>query len=280
MVPAQELLEVQGARVPKLGFGTWQITGPACREAVRDALELGYRHLDTARVYENEAEVGAALRESGVGREEVFLTTKVWMDDAAPRPLQASAEASLRDLGTDYVDLLLLHWPNPGVPIEQTLAAMAALGEQGRIRHAGVSNFPPGHLRRAIEAAGQVGLRLFCDQVEHHPLLGQDELLRLAAEHELMITAYAPFGHGAVLEEPVLAAIGEAHGKSVAQVALRWLLDQPLVSAVPKAASHENRAANLDVFDFELSEEERARIGALPKDQREFDPGWAPDWDD
>ena len=261
--------------MPRLGFGTWQIVGRDCVEAVRDALELGYRHVDTARAYDNEAEVGRAIRESGIPREEIFLTTKVWMDDAEPSRVRASAEASLRDLGSDYVDLLLLHWPNPDVPVERTLEAMLELVERGAVRHAGVSNFPPGHLRRALDAGP-----VFCDQVEYHALLGQRELLEIAAEQDLMITAYAPFGHGAVLREPALAEIGRAHGKSPAQVALRWLLDQPRVSTIPKAASHRNRAANLEVWDFGLSDDERERIDALPKDQREFDPGWAPDWRD
>jgi 2,5-diketo-D-gluconate reductase B len=270
---AQTTLEVQGTTVPRLGFGTWQIVGPECVTAVRDALEIGYRHVDTARAYDNEREVGAGLVASGVAREEVFLTTKVWMDDAEPERVRASASASLRDLGTDYVDLLLLHWPARGVPIERTLAAMAELRDAGRVRHFGVSNFPAGLLRRALAAAP-----VFCDQVEYHPFLGQEEILALAADHDFMVTAYAPLAHGAMLGDPVLSEIGTAHGKTAAQVALRWLIYQPRVAAVPKAASHANRVANFDIWDFELSAEERARIDTLPKDRREFDPAWAPDW--
>jgi 2,5-diketo-D-gluconate reductase B len=266
-------LEVQGTQVPRLGFGTWQIVGPECVTAVRDALEMGYRHVDTARAYDNEREVGAGLAAAGVPREDVFLTTKVWMDDAAPDRVRASAESSLRDLAVDYVDLLLLHWPQPRVPVERTLEAMMALRDAGAVRHIGVSNFPAGLLRRAVDVAP-----VFCNQVEYHPYLGQDEILALAEEHDFMVTAYAPLGHGAVPDDPVLEEIGAAHGKTGAQVALRWLVDQPRVTTVPKAASHENRAANFDIWDFELSHDERERIDSLPKDRREFDPAWAPDW--
>jgi 2,5-diketo-D-gluconate reductase B len=269
----QATVEIQGTRVPKLGFGTWQITGRACEEAVLDALEIGYRHVDTARAYDNEREVGAGLRASGQPRDEIFLTTKVWMEDVEPGRLRASAEASLRDLRTDYVDLLLIHWPNPAVPLERSLQSMVALREEGKIRHFGVSNFPPRLLEQAVATAP-----VFCDQVEYHPLLGQPDLLRLADAHDLLITAYAPFGHGGVLSEPVLREIGAAHGKTAAQVALRWLVDQPRVAAIPKAGSHAHRVANFDIWDFPLSAEERARIDDLPKDRREFDPAWAPDW--
>lgn len=267
------VLAVKGTDVPRLGFGTWQITGDDAEVAVRDALELGYHHIDTARAYGNEREVGVGLRSSGVDREAVFLTTKVWFDDAEPSRFRASAEASLRDLGTDYVDLLLLHWPNPDVPLEASLQAMADLKERGLAREIGVSNFPAGLLRRAL-----TDTPLFCLQVEFHPFLGQDELLGIAAEHDLMLTAYAPLAHGKVFGDPVLEEIAEAHGTGPAQIALRWLLDHPRVCVVPKAASHRNRVANLDVWSVELGDEERQRIDRLPKDQRRFDPEWAPDW--
>ncbi len=270
-----ETVSAQGAEVPKIGFGTWQINGRECTEAVRDALELGYRHVDTAAAYDNEREVGRAIAESGVDREEIWLTTKVWMDDVSRDRLRASAENSLRDLGTGYVDLLLIHWPNQSVPIEETMRAMTALRERGRIRHIGVSNYTPRLLEEALGHAP-----ILCNQVEYHVGLGQERLLALAEERDLVIAAYAPFAHGEIFEEPVLQEIGEAHDKSAGQVALRWLIEQDRVVAIPKAASHENRVANLDVFDFELTGEERARIDALPKDQRRFDTSWAPDWED
>ena len=274
MTDSNETIEVQGTRLPRLGFGTWQITGPAAAEAVQDALEIGYRHIDTARMYGNEEEVGDGLRDSGVDRSEIFLTTKVWMDDFEPSRLATAAEDSLRNLGTDYLDLLLLHWPNPEVPLERTLGALEELREAGRIRHLGVSNFPAGLLAAALEHAP-----VFTDQVEYHPFLDQTPLLELARDREVVVTAYSPLAHGRVPGDPTLTEIGEAHGKTAGQVALRWLLDQPLVNPIPKASSHERRVENFEVFDFELSDDERARIDALPKDVRTANPAWAPDWD-
>jgi 2,5-diketo-D-gluconate reductase B len=270
-----DTVSAQGAEVPKLGFGTWQINGPDCVEAVRDALELGYRHIDTAAAYDNEREVRRGIAESGVDREEIWLTTKVWMDDLTRDRVQASTENSLRDLGTDYVDLLLIHWPNRSVPIEETMRAMVALRERGKVRHLGVSNFTPRLLAEALEHAP-----ILCNQVEYHVGLGQDRLLAMVDEHDMVLEAYAPFAHGEILDEPVLREIGEAHGKSPGQVALRWLIEQERVVTIPKASSHENRAANIDVFDFELTDEERGRLDALPKDRRRFDTSWAPDWED
>ena len=267
-------IEVQGTRVPRVGFGTWQITGPDATEAVRDALEIGYRQIDTARAYENEREVGRGIADSGVPRDEIFLTTKIFIDDFEPDRLKRAAEDSLQQLGTDHLDLLLLHWPNPDVPLEATLGAMAELREDGRIRQLGVSNFPAGYLRRALEIAP-----VFCDQVEYHPFLGQDQLLELAREREVLVTAYSPLAHGRVPDDATLSRIGERYGKTAGQVALRWLLDQPGVSPIPKASSHDRRLENFEVLDFELTDDERAEIDALPKDVRTADPPWAPDWD-
>ena len=269
------VVEARGRRVPKIGFGTFLMSGRSVKRAVADALAIGYRHIDTAAAYENEREVGRAIARSGVDRGDIWLTTKVWMDDLEPAPLRASAERSLRLLGTDHVDLLLIHWPSRDVPLERSLDAMAGLREQARTREIGVSNFPAGLFRQALETAP-----VFCNQVEYHPFLEQDAVLGLCDEHDAMLTAYAPLAAGGVPGHPVLEEVGRAHGKTAAQVALRWLIEQPRVVAIPKASSHDRRAENLDVFDFQLSDEERARIDALPKDQREFDPGWAPDWSD
>jgi 2,5-diketo-D-gluconate reductase B len=255
---SQTSLHIQGTTIPAIGFGTWQLTGEECVEGVRDALELGYRHIDTARMYGNEREVGEGLRAAGVPREEIFLTTKVWRDDAPPARVRPSCEASLTDLGLDDVDLLLLHWPNRAVPVGDTLEAMEVLRDEGLVRHFGVSNFPPRMLRDALDLAA-----VFCDQVEMHPFLGQDELVEIAVENDLLFTAYSPLGHGRATDDPTLAQIGAAHGKSPGQVALRWVLDHPNTCAIPKASSRERRAENLDVFDFELTDEERARIDAL-----------------
>jgi len=266
-------VEVQGTPVPQLGFGTWLITGPEAAEAVRDALAIGYRQIDTARAYENEREVGRGIADSGVARDEIFLTTKVPFDEAAADQVERAAEESLERLGVDRLDLILLHWPNGHVPLEETLGALNRLREDGRTRLIGVSNFPAGLLRQALELAP-----IFCNQVEYHPFLDQERLLDLARERDVLVTAYSPLAHGRVPGDETLTGIGRAHGKTAGQVALRWLLDQDHVSPIPKASSHERRVENFDVFDCERTAEERAEIDALPKDVRTADPPWAPDW--
>jgi 2,5-diketo-D-gluconate reductase B len=270
----ESFVEVRGVRVPALGFGTWQVTGRDAEEGVRDALEIGYRQIDTARMYGNEREVGRGIAASGVPREEIFLTTKAWLEDAPADRIVAAGEDSLRNLGVDYVDLLLLHWPSPNVPIADTIEGMTRLRDAGKIREFGLSNAPAGLLREALEHGP-----VFCDQVEYHPLLGQDRLLELAREREVLITAYSPLAHGRVLDEPTLLRIGEAHGVSAGLVALRWLLDQPGVSPIPKASSHARRLENWGALELQLTDAERSEIDALRKDLRTADPGFAPDWD-
>jgi 2,5-diketo-D-gluconate reductase B len=268
-------LTVQGVEIPKLGLGTWQLTGAACEEAVADALALGYRHVDTARMYGNEAEVGRAIAAAGIGRDELFVTTKLLPSELGAAGVRRQLDGSLSDLRLDHVDLLLIHWPaTDGTPLAETLGAMREAQDQGAARHLGVSNFPSAMVRQALELAPIV-----CDQVEYHPYLGQRELLALARERDLMITAYSPLAQGAVLRDPTIRRIAEAHGRTPAQVVLRWLLDQPQVAAVPKAAGHEHRAANLDVFSFELSDDERGAIAGLQRGRRTIDPSFAPDWD-
>jgi 2,5-diketo-D-gluconate reductase B len=274
MSNGDEAVEVQGTRVPVLGFGTWLIEGADATEAVRDALAIGYRQIDTARAYGNEREVGRGIADSGVAREEIFLTTKVPHDEASADEVQRDCEQSLERLGVDYLDLLLLHWPSPDVPLEETLKALTALRADGRIRSLGVSNFPAGLLKQALDMAP-----VFCNQVEYHPFLDQSRLLELARANDVLITAYSPLAHGKVPDDETLNRIGQAHDKTAGQVALRWLLDQDHVSPIPKASSHERRVENFEVFDFELSAEERAEIDGLPKDVRTADPPWAPNWD-
>jgi 2,5-diketo-D-gluconate reductase B len=274
MSNGDEAVEVQGMRVPVLGFGTWLIEGADATEAVRDALAIGYRQIDTARAYGNEREVGRGIADSGVAREEIFLTTKVPHDEASADDVQRDCEQSLERLGVDYLDLLLLHWPSPDVPLEETLKALTALRADGRIRSLGVSNFPAGLLKQALDMAP-----VFCNQVEYHPFLDQSRLLELARANDVLITAYSPLAHGKVPDDETLNRIGQAHDKTAGQVALRWLLDQDHVSPIPKASSHERRVENFEVFDFELSAEERAEIDGLPKDVRTADPPWAPNWD-
>lgn len=265
---------VQGVEVPKLGYGTWLVEGRDAYDGVLDALALGYRHVDTARAYGNEAEIGRALADSGVPREEVWLTTKVWRDDARAGDLERVFEQQLADLRVERVDLLLLHWP-ADAPLAETLGAMTALREQGLARQIGVSNFPSRLLEQALGLAP-----IFANQVEYHPYLPQGPVMHLCLEHDLLLDAYSPFAHGLVHRDPVLGEIGARYGKSAGQVALRWLLDQPNVAALPKASSRERRAENVDVFDFDLTDEERGRIAALSeRHHRTADPPWAPAWD-
>ncbi len=273
-ITADMTLTVQDVTIPKLGLGTWQITGSDCVVAVRDALEFGYEHIDTARAYGNEVQVAQGLHDCGRNRDEVFITTKLWRDDLSAVGVHDQLEHSLRDLRTEYVDLLLIHWPDPDVPLAHTLDAMREAQEAGRVRHLGVANFPSAQLREALEHAP-----LICNQVEYHPYLGQPQVLELARERDLAVTAYSPLAQGEALRDPVIQEIAATHDRTPAQIVLRWLLDQPNVAAIPKASSHEHRVANLAVFDFELRDEDRGRIAGLERGHRAIDPAWAPDWD-
>ncbi|PSP77340.1 aldehyde oxidoreductase [Halobacteriales archaeon QS_1_68_20] len=256
-----EYAEAGGARIPKLGLGTWQNTDPEqCTESVRTALEVGYRHVDTAQIYENEAAVGEGIAAADVDREEVFLTTKVWRSNLRRGDLQASVRESLDRLGVDYVDLLLAHWPHPRVPVEETLGAMAELREEGLVEHLGVSNFTRSQLREAVEA---VDAPVVADQVLYHPYKDQSDLLAFCADRGVALTAYSPLARAAVLDDDVLARIGRRYDKSAPQVALRWLLQQDGVVAIPKATSRGHIEANFEVFDFELTDAEMAEIHDL-----------------
>jgi 2,5-diketo-D-gluconate reductase B len=260
--------------LPKLGFGTWRLSGRECSDGVADALAAGYRHVDTARTYGNEGEVGQGLRSSGVDRAEIWLTTKVWPDDLEPDRVRASLERSLRELGTDYVDLYMIHWPNPRVPLADTLEAMTALRDEGRTREMGVSNFTSAQFRQALDLAP-----VLANQVEYHPFLDQSAVLDVCRERDAELTAYRPLYKGEALENPVIGEIAAAHGATPAQVTLAWLVGQDRVSAVPKASSPERRRENLGALELELTAEERARIDALPKDRRAVETQWSPDWD-
>ena len=259
---------VRGVEVPRLGLGTWRLTGDDCREAVGTALELGYRHIDTAQVYRNERQVGDALGASDVPREEVFLATKLGPGRSYDDVLRTTEE-SLARLGTDYIDLLLIHWPNgrpPGAPPnplssapdhEETLRAMNELVDRGTVRHIGVSNFDIDLLDAARESSDAPVLT---DQVQYHPFWNQRELLDYCRIHDVLLTAYSPLGHGGVLDDAVLERIGRRYGKTPAQVALRWLVQQEQVATIPKATSREHLEANMAAFDFELTETEMREI--------------------
>ncbi len=269
-------LDVKGAHVPALGLGTWQMSGRTCYDAVRQAIELGYRHIDTAQIYGNEAEVGRAIRDSGIARGDLFVTTKVAPGNLAGAKVRRSTEESLRRLGLDQLDLLLIHWPTGEAPLGETLDALAALRQAGKTRFIGVSNFTVALLKEAVEA---IGADLLCNQVEYHPFLSQRLVMAAVRHYGMMLTAYTPLARGGAERDRTLTAIGRKYGKSPAQVALRWLLDQDGVAAIPKAASRAHAAANIDIFDFALSAEDRAAIDALRGSHRVVDPGWGPRWD-
>ena len=259
--------------IPSLGLGTWDLRGADCVRAVREALDIGYRHLDTAQMYENEREVGRGLSESGVDREQVFVTTKLWLDNLTRKAVPSSFEESLKRLATEYVNLLLIHWPNAEVPLEETLEAMDRLRESGKARAIGVSNFPTALWTRALEMAP-----VPVNQVEFHPFLDQSALMGFARGRELQIVAYRPIAQGKVAEEAAIVEVARAHERTPVQVALRWLVQQG-VSAIPKSSRRGHLEENFRIFDFTLSDEEMERISALGRGLRLVDRGWATDWD-
>jgi 2,5-diketo-D-gluconate reductase B len=253
-------VEVDGIELPVLGFGTFELSGETCQSAVNSAIESGYRHVDTAEYYGNEEAVGRAIRESSVDREEVFLTTKVWRSNLRHDDLVAAAEASRNRLGVEYVDLLLVHWPHPRVPVRETLGAMDELVERGVTRHVGVSNFTRTQLSEAQSIAGS---RVVTDQVLYHPYKDQRDLREYCVETDTVLTAYSPLARGSVLGDDTLGRIGERYGKTPAQVALRWLVQQPNVAAIPRSSSPAHIAENADIFDFELTGKEMQEIHDL-----------------
>ena len=253
-----EYVTVQDTEVPALGLGTWRMRGPTCRRAVATALELGYRHIDTAQAYGNERQVGAALAQSAVAREELFLTTKLGSSNRDHDSVLASTRESLRKLDTDFVDLLLIHQPNTRTPLEETIGAMDELVADGLVNHIGVSNFGVKRLHAAREHATAP---ILTNQVQYHPFWDQTRLLDYCQIHDLMLTAYSPLAHGGAVSDDLLEEVGARYGKTPAQVALRWLVQQDNVSTVPKSTSPAHLESNLGIFDFELTEAEMRAIG-------------------
>ena len=255
-----------GVAIPQLGFGTWQIPQPEAEARVWEALEAGYRHVDTAQMYGNERGVGAAVTASGLGRDEVFVTTKLNNNRHEPAAAVASLDESLRQLGLEYVDLFLIHWPLPTTRLDYTAtwAAMVAMLESGKTRAIGVSNFQPDHLTRIIDATGVVPA---VNQVEIHPYLRQDALRATDARLGIATEAWSPLAQGAVFDDPTLAALAEEVGRSVSQVVLRWHVQRGDV-VFPKASSPERIAQNFDLFDFALTDQQMARIDALDAGRR------------
>jgi diketogulonate reductase-like aldo/keto reductase len=270
-------LHVHNIDIPVLGLGTWRLSGQACYQAVAAALACGYRHLDTASAYGNEVEVGSAVRDSRLRRSDLFVTTKIWRDDLNKAALLRSAEQSLARLGLDYVDLLLIHWPNAEIPLGETMAALADAKRQALTRSIGVSNFPAALLEQAWQVTSEP---LVANQSEYHPRLDQQVLLAACRRHKMAFTSYCPLGRGQLFFDPVITGIAASHRKTPAQVILRWHIQQPGVTAVPKSATPARIAENLQIFDFELSDFEMSAILALRRaNARTVNPAWAPAWD-
>ena len=247
-----------GVEIPAIGFGTWQLDGPDAQRMTEAALAIGYRHIDTAYIYRNEREVGAGIRAAGLPETEVFLTTKIWTDSFADGDLQRAAEGSVDRLGR-VPDLLLLHWPKPQPPLAETMRALNDARARGFTRNIGLSNFTSAQMEEAQRLSEAP---ILTNQVEYHPFLTQRRLLETARRLGSSITAWSPLAQGKVADDPTLAAIAQAHGKTPGQVALRWLLQQDVI-AIPRTTKEHRARENFGVFDFELSEPEMARVSAL-----------------
>lgn len=274
-ISAIPTLNVHGAAIPQIGLGTWQLHDADLARAIETALDAGYRHFDTAARYENETGVGAALRAGGLARDSYFLTTKVWYTELAAPALLASAQASLDRLGMDAVDLLLIHWPSPDVPLAETIGALCEAQDRGYARHIGLSNFPAALMEQALACAGRP---LVANQCEYHPRIDQSALINACRAHGMGFVSYAPIGSGHLLSEPEIAKIAARHGKSPAQIMLRWHLQQG-VAAIPRSRNPDRIRENIAITDFTLSGDEMARISGLARpDGRIFDPEWVIGW--
>ena len=269
-------LQTQGISLPRLGLGTFRMQGDACRAAVESALTLGYRHIDTAEMYGNEEAIGAAIAASRLARGDLHVTTKVWNENLAPDAIRRSFEASLKKLRLDQVDLYLVHWPARSMNLPAMFETLLRLKEEGRTRAIGVANFNIALLKTVVE---EIKAPIACNQVEYHVMLDQTPLRKYLAAKSIPLVAYCPLAQGRVASDATLMAIGHKHGASAAQVALKWLLDQDGVAAIPKASRSESQKANLGALNVGLDDEDLNAIAGLPKDRRCVNPGFAPVWD-
>jgi 2,5-diketo-D-gluconate reductase B len=271
-----EQLQTQGINLPRLGLGTYRMQGDACRAAVESALALGYRHIDTAEMYGNEEAVGAAIADAGVPRKDLHVTTKVWNENLAPDAMRRAFDTSLKKLRLDRIDLYLVHWPAPKMNLPAMFETLMKLKQEGRTRAIGVANFNVALLKKVIE---EIKAPIACNQVEYHVMLDQTALRKYMTAKSLPLVAYCPLAQGRAASNETLIAIGKKHGSTPAQVALKWLLDQDGVAAIPKASRAESQRANLGALNIGLDDEDRQAIANLPKDRRCVSPGFAPAWD-
>jgi 2,5-diketo-D-gluconate reductase B len=271
-----EHLQTQGISLPRLGLGTFRMQGDVCRAAVESALALGYRHIDTAEMYGNEEAIGAAIAASGIARGDLHVTTKVWHENLAPDAIRSAFDASLKKLRLDHVDLYLVHWPSKNMNLPAIFETLLKLQAEGRTRAIGVANFNVALLKTVVE---EIKAPIACNQIEYHVMLDQTKVAKYLAAKSIPLVAYCPLAQGKVSSDETLAAIGRKHGASAAQVALKWLLDQDGVAAIPKASRRESQQANLDALKLTLDDADRKAIAPLPKDRRCVNPGFAPAWD-
>src|SRR3954467_12966148 len=269
-------LQGGGISLPRLGLGTFRMQDETCRAAVESALGLGYRHLDTAEMYGNEEAIGAAIAVSGVARKDLHVTTKVWNENLAPDAIRRAYDASLKKLRLDHVDLYLVHWPSKAADWGAVFETLMTLKQEGRTRAIGVANFTTALLKIAVE---DIKAPIACNQIEYHAMLDQSKVLAYLKAKSIPLVAYCPLAQGRIASDGVLAEIGARHNATAAQVALKWLLDQDGVAAIPKAARRESQQANLDALKITLDDADRNKIAALPKDRRCVNPGFAPAWD-
>ena len=271
-----ESLKTQGISLPRLGLGTYRLQGDACRAAVESALGLGYRHIDTAEMYGNEDAIGPAIAASGIARKDLHVTTKVWNENLAPDAIRKAFDTSLKKLKLDHVDLYLVHWPSPDMNLPAVLETLMKLKDEGRTRAIGVANFNIALLKQAVE---EIKAPIACNQIEYHVMLDQTPIRKYMATKSIPLVAYCPLAQGRAASNETLMAIGNKHNASAAQVALKWLLDQDGVAAIPKASRAESQQANLGALNVKLDDADRKAIAALPKDQRFVKPGFSPVWD-
>jgi 2,5-diketo-D-gluconate reductase B len=271
-----EHLQTQGISLPRLGLGTFRMQGDVCRAAVESALALGYRHIDTAEMYGNEDAIGAAIANSRVARKDLHVTTKVWNENLAPDAMRRAFDTSLKKLRLDQVDLYLVHWPAPKMNLTSMFETLMKLKQEGRTRAIGVANFNVALLKTVLE---EIKAPIACNQVEYHVMLDQTPLRKYMAAKSLPLVAYCPLAQGRAASDETLAAIGRKHGATAAQVALKWLLDQDDVVAIPKATRGESQKSNLDALNVGLDDEDLKAIAGLPKNQRFVNPGFSPVWD-
>jgi 2,5-diketo-D-gluconate reductase B len=269
-------LQTQGISLPRLGLGTFRMQGDACRAAVESALALGYRHIDTAEMYGNEEALGAAIATAGIARGDLHVTTKVWNENLAPDAIRRAFDASLKKLRLDQIDLYLVHWPAKNMNLSKMFETLMKLRQEGRTRAIGVANFNVALLKTVVE---EIKAPIACNQVEYHVMLDQTHLRKYMAEKSIPLVAYCPLAQGRAATDKTLMAIGAKHGASAAQVALKWLLDQDGVAAIPKASRAESQQANLGALNVGLDDEDLKAIAGLPKNKRCVNPGFSPDWD-